>query len=75
MARPMVAKPHPSPEQTYCGPVWFVAHTRPAKKLVAYYVLVYVWFVAKILSANGYLSLSLSQILAKVLVKCGLRIP
>jgi hypothetical protein len=57
----MVAKPHASPEQTYCGPVWFVAHTSPAKKLVAYYVLVYVWFVAKILAANGYLSISLTD--------------
>jgi hypothetical protein len=43
----------------YQGPVWFVAHTCPAKKLVAYYILVFVWFVAKILAANGYTSISL----------------
>jgi hypothetical protein len=43
------------------GPVWFVAHTSPAKKLVAYYVLVYVWFVAKILAANRYPSISLTD--------------
>jgi hypothetical protein len=43
------------------GPVWFVAHTSPAKKLAAYYILVYAWFVAKILTANGYPSISLTD--------------
>jgi hypothetical protein len=43
------------------GPVWFVAHTCPAKKLVAYCILVYVWFVAKILVVNGYISISLTD--------------
>jgi hypothetical protein len=40
------------------GSVWFVAHTSPVKKLAAYYILVYAWFIAKILAANGYPSSS-----------------
>jgi hypothetical protein len=42
-----------------CPRVWFVAHTSSVKKLVAYYILVYVWFVAKILAANRYIFISL----------------
>jgi hypothetical protein len=41
--------------------VWFIAHTSPGKKLVDYYVLVYVWFIAKILAANEYPSISLTD--------------
>jgi hypothetical protein len=43
------------------GPVWFVAHICLAKKLIAYCILVYIWFVAKILAAKGYSSISLTD--------------
>jgi hypothetical protein len=49
------------PKYVYLGPVWFIAHTCPAKKMVAYCILVYVWFVAKILAANRYISISLTD--------------
>jgi hypothetical protein len=54
------------------GPIWFVAHTSPVKKLAAYYIFVYAWFVAKILAANGYPSSSFTdscQIFGQVWVK------
>jgi hypothetical protein len=54
------------------GPVWFAAHTSIAKKLVAYCILVYAWFVARILAANRYLFIFLiysCQILGQVLAE------
>jgi hypothetical protein len=43
------------------GPVWFVTLTSLAKKLVAYCILLYAWFVAKILAANRYPTISLTN--------------
>jgi hypothetical protein len=44
------------------------------KKLGILQILVFVWFVAKILAAHGYPSLPLTEA-CQILTECGLRIP
>jgi hypothetical protein len=48
-------------EQEDSGLVWFVTQDSLAKILVAYCILVYAWFAAKILAANRYPSISLTD--------------
>jgi hypothetical protein len=53
------------------GPICFFAHTIPAKILVAYCILIYAWFVAKLLATNGYPSISLIDYYQKKLSSVG----